>query len=86
MIKQASFEQADSSAIASPQMSVPLTTEKPKEQRVATILMCQKSDCMKRGGKAVCQALQETLSDRGLQNQVTIKGTGCMKQCKAVQI
>ncbi len=59
------------------------TAEKSKTQRPATILMCQKSDCMKRGGKAVCQALQETLSDRGLQNQVSIKGTGCMKQCKA---
>lgn len=59
------------------------SNEKSKAQRPATILMCQKSDCMKRGGKAICQALQETLSDRGLQNQVTIKGTGCMKQCKA---
>lgn len=49
----------------------------------ATIVMCQKSDCMKRGGKAVCQALAATLSDRGLTDQVTVKGTGCMKQCKA---
>lgn len=49
----------------------------------ATILVCQKSDCMKRGGKAVCQALEATLSDRGLTDQVNIKGTGCMKNCKA---
>ncbi|MFN6571423.1 (2Fe-2S) ferredoxin domain-containing protein [Dendronalium sp. ChiSLP03b] len=49
----------------------------------ATILVCQKSDCMKRGGKAVCQALEASLSDRGLEDQVTIKGTGCMKNCKA---
>ncbi|MGB3206861.1 MAG: (2Fe-2S) ferredoxin domain-containing protein [Crinalium sp.] len=49
----------------------------------APILVCQKSDCMKRGGKAVCQALAESLRDRGLENQVAIKGTGCMKQCKA---
>ncbi|MEH2408291.1 (2Fe-2S) ferredoxin domain-containing protein [Nostoc sp.] len=49
----------------------------------ATILVCQKSDCMKRGGKAVCQALEAALSDRGLEDQVTIKGTGCMKNCKA---
>ena len=48
-----------------------------------TILVCQKSDCMKRGGKAVCQALEAALSDRGLEGQVTIKGTGCMKNCKA---
>ncbi|MEH2253511.1 (2Fe-2S) ferredoxin domain-containing protein [Nostoc sp.] len=49
----------------------------------ATILVCQKSDCMKRGGQAVCQALEAALSDRGLEDQVTIKGTGCMKNCKA---
>jgi NADH:ubiquinone oxidoreductase subunit E len=49
----------------------------------ATILVCQKSDCMKRGGKALCQALEAALSDRGLEDQVTIKGTGCMKNCKA---
>ena len=48
-----------------------------------TILVCQKSDCMKRGGKAVCQALEAALSHRGLEDQVTIKGTGCMKNCKA---
>jgi len=49
----------------------------------ATILVCEKSDCMKRGGRAVCQALEAALSDRGLEDQVTIKGTGCMKNCKA---
>ncbi|MBD2095482.1 (2Fe-2S) ferredoxin domain-containing protein [Trichocoleus sp. FACHB-591] len=48
-----------------------------------TILVCQKSDCMKRGARAVCQALESELGDRGLTNQVTIKGTGCMKHCKA---
>jgi (2Fe-2S) ferredoxin len=49
----------------------------------STILVCQKSDCAKRGGKGVCQALEAALSDRGLEDQVTIKGTGCMKNCKA---
>jgi NADH:ubiquinone oxidoreductase subunit E len=48
-----------------------------------TILVCQKPDCMKRGGKALCQALEASLSDRGLEDQVNIKGTGCMKNCKA---
>lgn len=47
------------------------------------ILVCQKSDCCKRGGRAVSQALQQALSDRNLTDQVTIKGTGCMKHCKA---
>jgi (2Fe-2S) ferredoxin len=49
----------------------------------ATILVCQKSDCMKRGGKAVCKALEAELDDRDLSAQVTIRGTGCMKDCKA---
>ena len=48
-----------------------------------SILVCQKSDCMKRGGKALCHTLQVALSDRGLEDEVTIKGTGCMKNCKA---
>ncbi|WP_315792044.1 (2Fe-2S) ferredoxin domain-containing protein [Fischerella sp. JS2] len=55
---------------------------KPKAVK-STILVCQKSDCMKRGGKEVCQAIQAAMSDRGLEDQVTIKGTGCMKNCKA---
>jgi NADH:ubiquinone oxidoreductase subunit E len=49
----------------------------------ATILVCQKSDCMKRGGKEVCQALEAALSARGLESEVVIKGTGCMKNCTA---
>ncbi|WP_026732501.1 (2Fe-2S) ferredoxin domain-containing protein [Fischerella sp. PCC 9605] len=60
-----------------------ITDAKPQPTKVATILVCQKSDCMKRGGKAMCQALQSALSDRGLEDQVTIKATGCMKNCKA---
>ncbi len=48
-----------------------------------TILVCQKSDCIKRGGKAVCQALQTALSDRGLADRVAVKLTGCMKKCSS---
>jgi (2Fe-2S) ferredoxin len=59
------------------------TTKDKAANNKATILVCQKSDCMKRGGKAVCQALEAALSNRGLEDQVTIKGTGCMKNCKA---
>ena len=56
--------------------------EKPAKAQ-ACILVCQKSDCCKLGAKQVCQALEEGLRDRGLAGEVTIKGTGCMKQCKA---
>ena len=55
------------------------STKKP----AATVLVCQKSDCMKRGGKAMCHRLQTELRDRGLEGQVAMKGTGCMKECKA---
>jgi len=47
------------------------------------ILVCQKSDCQKRGGAAVCKALETALNARGLEGQVTVQGTGCLKQCKA---
>lgn len=64
------------SALASVPAKVPTKTK-------TSILVCQKSDCMKRGGKAVCQALAAALSERGLEDQVAIKGTGCLKQCKS---
>ncbi|QLE43984.1 (2Fe-2S) ferredoxin domain-containing protein [Nostoc sp. C052] len=70
--------------IAAPQESPSIDHVKAKPAKTkATILVCQKSDCMKRGGNGVCQALEAALSDRGLEDQVTIKGTGCMKNCKA---
>ncbi len=47
------------------------------------ILVCQKSDCQKRGGPAICKALENALNARGLEGQVTVQGTGCLKQCKA---
>lgn len=63
-----------------PETSAGESTEK---QKKATILICQKSDCRKRGGAAFCQALEEHLRQEGLEDKVTIKGTGCMKRCKA---
>jgi NADH:ubiquinone oxidoreductase subunit E len=67
---------------------IPATTKLAKTQtinseRSRTILVCQKSDCMKRGGKALCHALESELRNSGLADSVTIKGTGCMKNCKA---
>lgn len=43
--------------------------------------MCQKSGYLKRGGKRLCQELEATLCDRGLQDQVKIERTGCLKRC-----
>lgn len=68
---------------AQPLEGQPRSPSQPRAAKPQQILMCQKSDCMKRGGKAVCQALEQSIRDRGLENQVTIRGTGCMKDCKA---
>jgi NADH:ubiquinone oxidoreductase subunit E len=46
------------------------------------ILICQRPDCMRRGGQAICQALKSALSDLNLEDQVSLRQTGCMKQCK----
>lgn len=61
----------------------PATPVKQRPKAKASILVCQKSDCVKRGANGVCKALQASLSDRGLENEVEIKATGCLKQCKA---
>lgn len=48
----------------------------------AKVLICQKSNCWKKGGKKVCQELETILGDRGLIGQLQIKKTGCLNQCK----
>ena len=56
---------------------------KKSQNKQGKILVCQKSDCCKRGGKAVYQALETALDERGLSDRVDIKKTGCLKHCKA---
>jgi len=48
----------------------------------ASVMVCKKSSCRKRGAAKVHQAMNDTLRDRNLDDQVAIKDTGCMKQCK----
>ncbi|MGB5634693.1 MAG: (2Fe-2S) ferredoxin domain-containing protein [Waterburya sp.] len=48
----------------------------------AKVLICQRSNCWKKGGKKVCQELETILGDRGLIGEIPIKKTGCLKQCK----
>lgn len=57
------------------------TQSKPSCKGKAKILVCQKSSCLKRGGKKICQELETALGDRGLQNNVEIQRTGCLKRC-----
>ena len=73
--------QRENASISHPR--VPVSSSSNAKLKKSTILVCQKSDCMKRGGTEVCQALEAALSARGLESEVTIKGTGCMKNCKA---
>lgn len=53
-----------------------------KTQSKAKVLICQKSNCWKKGGKQVCEEIESVLSDRGLSKAIPIKKTGCLKQCK----
>jgi Thioredoxin-like [2Fe-2S] ferredoxin len=48
---------------------------------LSKILICQKSSCRKRGSLAVQHALEQELGDRQLSDQVTVKATGCLKNC-----
>lgn len=68
--------------VTSPPTTAPETAVTATKTK-AKILVCQKSDCQKRGGAAVCKALENALNSRGLEGQVTVVGTGCLKQCKA---
>ncbi|MDY6937296.1 MAG: (2Fe-2S) ferredoxin domain-containing protein [Cyanobacteriota bacterium] len=65
-------------------VAAPPAIEKPKQDKQqGKVLICQKSDCCKRGGKAVYQALEKALHEKGLGDRVNIKKTGCLKHCKA---
>ncbi|MGF1497759.1 MAG: NAD(P)H-dependent oxidoreductase subunit E [Elainellaceae cyanobacterium] len=69
------------SATSSPATDRPAAN--PSSKKPATILVCNKSKCCKRGGHEVIEQLEQELSDRQLTDQVKIRRTGCMKQCKA---
>ncbi|KAM3095673.1 (2Fe-2S) ferredoxin domain-containing protein [Phormidesmis sp. 146-35] len=66
-----------SSSLVSP--SEPKINPKPKIK----VLVCQKSGCLKKGGKGLCEALGQLLRDRNLEQFVTIERTGCVKRCSA---
>ncbi|MEL6494358.1 MAG: (2Fe-2S) ferredoxin domain-containing protein [Cyanobacteria bacterium J06623_7] len=48
----------------------------------AKVLICQKSNCWKKGGKKVCDEIESVLDGLGLTREIPIKKTGCLKQCK----
>lgn len=56
------------------------------KQKKAKILVCQGSSCGKQGAQAICKLLQTELKAKGITNEVEIKTTGCMKQCKQAPV
>ena len=53
-----------------------------KVKSKAKVLICQKSNCWKKGGKQVCAEIESKLEDLGLTKDIPIKKTGCLSQCK----
>ncbi len=50
---------------------------------LVNVLVCQKSDCVKRGSSEVCDALLGALEEQDLAGYVKVKSTGCLKHCKS---
>ncbi|NEP01836.1 MAG: (2Fe-2S) ferredoxin domain-containing protein [Symploca sp. SIO2E9] len=63
-------------------IDVPQVTPTKSSRSKACVMLCQKSSCRKRGAGDVHKAVTDFLRTRGLHEQVTIKTTGCQKQCK----
>lgn len=55
-----------------------ISNQETKVKNKAKVLVCKKSSCWKKGGKEICQVLDNIYSDR----QIEVKTTGCLKQCK----
>ena len=53
-----------------------------RQKKKCRILVCEKSDCRKRGAAKIAIALQDQLDELGLSDRVQIKKTGCMSRCK----
>ncbi|MEO3704571.1 (2Fe-2S) ferredoxin domain-containing protein [Trichormus azollae] len=52
-------------------------------ETTAKIMVCQKSGCIKQGGKGLLSQLEKTLCDRGLLDKVKIEHTDCQKRCSS---
>lgn len=57
--------------------------EKNTSKKATTrILVCGKSTCRKQGSDSICQMLENQIKNHHLENEIEIKVTGCLKQCK----
>jgi (2Fe-2S) ferredoxin len=55
---------------------------KPEAKAKSKVLICHKSNCWKKGGQKVCAAIETILKEHDLTQEISIKQTGCLKQCK----
>jgi len=62
-----------------PAISPPKAAPESKEKRQGVVLVCQKSDCCRRGALEVMQALQTYLA---VYEGIRVQGVGCLKNCK----
>ena len=52
-----------------------------KSGKRVKIVICVGSSCHLKGSKAVVEAVQKEISDRGLQEKVDVCGAFCLKHC-----
>jgi len=77
---------SNSQACSTLSISVSNTTStagKSKVKPKVKVLVCQKSGCLKKGGKELLQELEQVLRDRNLDSHVKIQSTGCLKHCSS---
>lgn len=80
--KVSAIEPHQPSAATISQTTVPPKNQSKPKTKKDSILVCQKSSCCKRGGKAVYQAAKEAVEKHELSDRVQVKATGCMGKCK----
>ncbi len=60
---------------------LPLEIAPCAQDATTKILVCQKSDCCRRGSAKLQRAIEAAICDRSLSNQVCVKSVGCLKHC-----
>ena len=76
-IKLVTNSNNSNSQVTVPEFS-PVSLQENQGKAKAKVLVCKKSSCWKKGGKEICQMLEDFCRDRSIQ----VKTTGCLKQCK----
>lgn len=74
---------AEEIQLVSESNSFPTAVNALPQPTMGSILVCQQSDCLKRGSSAVCQEIAQNLQDQGLEDRVKMRGVGCLKRCKS---